>query len=503
MEAGGVRRGAVALLSVTAAVSCFLLAAQLSGAGAGGRVGLLSVLGINLGFFAELRVGQYAPGFPTGGDVQWLNSKPLDIKELQANDEWVLIHFWDSTSAESLRTLPYVKKMHEYYGKHGLQVVGVHRPRYDFARSLVLLADAVRRLEIEYPVVNDVDADVAHAYGAKQLDTMYLINDDNLIVGRKRGREAGPIMMSSVCKALASKNPALACLPAAAVQTSLSSSAPAASADADAARQSLYTNYYGNPNHPRAGHRCRPATADVFVGEARASDLDVGTTAGRGSLTHLQSYAGLLQRKHYSDMSGVQLDDGAFVLSGDWTTHKEGMVATADAASGFVNTHLRLRYHAKAVYALMGLAAAEEGSMHMCTDGKSGNAAAGTACVQGEACQDLAGPVGLYGWCHAEAAEGQQASQWGGCTPCSKLEAVKVYLLLDGVPVPRQRRGKDVEEDAFGRTFVSVREPRLYLLISDTYPAARGLQLLPAQQGVAVNQFSFASNCDADLPALT
>jgi len=30
-------------------------------------------------------------------------------------------------------------------------------------------------------------------------------------------------------------------------------------------------------------------------------------------------------------------------------------VATADAASGFVNTHLRLRYHAKAVYALMGL----------------------------------------------------------------------------------------------------------------------------------------------------
>jgi hypothetical protein len=285
------------------------------------------------------------------------HTQPLDIKELQANDEWVLIHFWDryccalvpaardrvrgrgqtkwrsrcaiparwcprltlcararSTSAESLRTLPYVKKMHEYYGKHGLQVVGVHRPRYDFARSLVLLADAVRRLEIEYPVVNDVDADVAHAYGAKQLDTMYLINDDNLIVGRKSGREAGPIMMSSVCKALASKNPALACLPAAAVQTSLSSSAPAASADADAARQSLYTNYYGNPNHPRAGHRCRPATADVFVGEARASDLDVGTTAGRGSLTHLQSYAGLLQRKHYSDMSGVQLDDGAFVL---------------------------------------------------------------------------------------------------------------------------------------------------------------------------------------------
>ena len=66
-------RAAVALLSVTAAASCFLLAAGVGD----GRVGLLSVLGINLGFFAELRVGNYAPGFPTGGDVQWLNSEVL------------------------------------------------------------------------------------------------------------------------------------------------------------------------------------------------------------------------------------------------------------------------------------------------------------------------------------------------------------------------------------------------------------------------------------------
>lgn len=78
MEAGGWRgaRAAIAFLSVTAATTCFLLSAHLSGAGEG-RVGLLSVLGINLGFFAELNPGQYAPGFPTGGDVQWLNSEVL------------------------------------------------------------------------------------------------------------------------------------------------------------------------------------------------------------------------------------------------------------------------------------------------------------------------------------------------------------------------------------------------------------------------------------------
>jgi hypothetical protein len=45
----------------------------------------------------------------------------------------------------------------------------------------------------------------------------------------------------------------------------------------------------------------------------------------------------------------------AHVRSGDWITHKEGLVAVANPRSGLVNTHLRLRYHAKAVYALMGL----------------------------------------------------------------------------------------------------------------------------------------------------
>ena len=115
-------------------------------------------------------------------------------------------------------------------------------------------------------------------------------------------------------------------------------------------------------------------------------------------------------------------------------------------------------------------AAAEDGSMDMCTDGKNGNAPAGTPCVKGEACEDVAGAMGLYGWCHTEVAGAQEVAHWGGCMPCDKLEAIKVYLLLDGVPVPRQRRGKDVEEDAFGRTFVSVLEPRVYLLIAEYAP---------------------------------
>ena len=37
---------------------------------------------------------------------------------------------------------------------------------------------------------------------------------------------------------------------------------------------------------------------------------------------------------------------------------------------------------------------------------------------------------------------------------------------------------------------------------SSTHVSARGLELIPASEGVAFNQFSFASNCASDLPPL-
>jgi len=160
-----------------------------------------------------------------------------------------------STSVESLRTVPVVKKLHEYYGQNGLRVIGVHRPRYEFARSPVLLADAVKRLKIDYPVVNDLKADIAHAYGAQKLDTIFLVNHDNQIVGRKSGREASVGMLSVVCQTLSSKKPGLSCLTSKSVQEEL---------------------YVHHPKVPLAV-RCRAATPDVYVGEARASSLDVGT----------------------------------------------------------------------------------------------------------------------------------------------------------------------------------------------------------------------------------
>jgi len=108
---GGSRRAGVLLLSVTAAVACCGFFRQL--ASSERQTALISVLGINLGFFAELRAGQYAPGFPTGGDVQWLNSEVgrgfkaayfdvahCDVPLCACS---ILMFLWSSSASRSLR----------------------------------------------------------------------------------------------------------------------------------------------------------------------------------------------------------------------------------------------------------------------------------------------------------------------------------------------------------------------------------------------------------------
>jgi len=70
----------------------------------------------------------------------------------------------------------------------------------------------------------------------------------------------------------------------------------------------------------------------------------------------------------------------------------DGITVKEDPTSGMVDTHLRLRYHAKAVYALMGVEGMEYPGK-MCADGTHGSAKGGASCR--ESCYHLAGVDGL------------------------------------------------------------------------------------------------------------
>ena len=73
--------------------------------------------------------------------------------------------------------------------------------------------------------------------------------------------------------------------------------------------------------------------------------------------------------------------------------------------------------------------------------------------------------------------------------------ASRVYLTRDGQPVPGARRGVDVKADARGRTYIDVREGRMYYAIQGEDTGQHELRLFATDPGVAINSFTFGNRC--------
>lgn len=114
----------------------------------------------------------------TGG--KWLNSPPLRIADLVTRGP-VLVDFWDYTCVNCLRTLPYLIEWHERYAPHGLTIVGVHAPEFEFAHDPETVAAAVERLGIEYPVFLDNNFATWSAYSTRAWPSKYLIDTSRII----------------------------------------------------------------------------------------------------------------------------------------------------------------------------------------------------------------------------------------------------------------------------------------------------------------------------------
>lgn len=118
-----------------------------------------------------------APEFTAG---EWLNSSPLRIADVVKRGP-VLVDFWDYTCVNCLRTLPYLIEWWERYASHGLAIVGVHTPEFEFARDPAIVAAAVGRLGIEYPVFLDNRHIMWSVYSNRAWPAKYLIDSARII----------------------------------------------------------------------------------------------------------------------------------------------------------------------------------------------------------------------------------------------------------------------------------------------------------------------------------
>jgi cytochrome c biogenesis protein CcdA/thiol-disulfide isomerase/thioredoxin len=88
----------------------------------------------------------------------------------------VLVDFWTYTCINCLRTLPYLEAWDRRYRAAGLTIVGVHTPEFAFEHNAGNVQNAIGRLGIRYPVVQDNDMGTWNAYGNMYWPADYLID---------------------------------------------------------------------------------------------------------------------------------------------------------------------------------------------------------------------------------------------------------------------------------------------------------------------------------------
>ncbi len=88
-----------------------------------------------------------------GGIDAWINSQPLQLSELKGHV--VLIDFWTYSCINCMRTLPYLNDWYAKYHDKGLIIIGVHTPEFDFEKNYNNVKNAVERDGIKYPVALD------------------------------------------------------------------------------------------------------------------------------------------------------------------------------------------------------------------------------------------------------------------------------------------------------------------------------------------------------------
>jgi thiol-disulfide isomerase/thioredoxin len=106
-----------------------------------------------------------------GGAIGWLNSAPLSDKSLRG--KVVLVDFWTYTCINSLRPLPYVKSWAAKYKDAGLVVVGVHTPEFSFEKDRANVENALRDLNVIYPVAVDSNYQIWQAFNNEYWPAQY------------------------------------------------------------------------------------------------------------------------------------------------------------------------------------------------------------------------------------------------------------------------------------------------------------------------------------------
>jgi cytochrome c biogenesis protein CcdA/thiol-disulfide isomerase/thioredoxin len=99
---------------------------------------------------------------------------PLTMSELRG--KVVVLDFWTYSCVNCVRTIPYLKAWYDTYRDQGLVIIGVHTPEFEFEKNPANVQRAIKKLGIDWPVVQDNGYDQWNAYGNRYWPAHYFID---------------------------------------------------------------------------------------------------------------------------------------------------------------------------------------------------------------------------------------------------------------------------------------------------------------------------------------
>jgi thiol-disulfide isomerase/thioredoxin len=120
--------------------------------------------------------------------TEWINSQPLTVAGLRGNV--VVVDFWTYTCINWLRTLPYVRAWAENYKDHGLVVIGVHTPEFEFEQDIENVRRAAKDLRVNYPIAIDNDYAIWSAFNNHYWPALYFVDAQGRIRHHQFGEGA-------------------------------------------------------------------------------------------------------------------------------------------------------------------------------------------------------------------------------------------------------------------------------------------------------------------------
>ena len=118
-----------------------------------------------------------APEFRKSGT--WINSIPLTLKSLKG--KVVLVDFWAFDCDPCIQAMPHIREIQAKYEQKGLVTIGVHVPRTDDEKNVAKLRDAVKRMEINFPVLTDNPQKIWADYRCDLWPTVFVIDRSGAI----------------------------------------------------------------------------------------------------------------------------------------------------------------------------------------------------------------------------------------------------------------------------------------------------------------------------------